>query len=126
MPALDRTTKTAEDLRNPSWRTETGYPTKVMTLDGNRLQLCPPMAALTPTIGVLEAPAALTLTLMTGTPDVRIPVAHHIHLCVGALYLLLSKDAGRGDVNKANKAIQDFMQLIGVADASGKHVPAGG
>lgn len=124
MIVLDRTTKTAEDIRNPSWRSETGYPTKVMTLDGNRMQLCPPMIGLTPTIGVLEAPVDMVLASPSGTPDVRVPVPHHPHLCVGALYLLLSKDAGRNDPSKANKAIQDFMQLIGVADAGGKHVPA--
>jgi hypothetical protein len=124
MPVLDRTTKSAEDLRNPSWRSETGYPSRVMTLDGNRMQLCPPMAGLTPTIGVLDAPAALVLATPDGTPDPRIPVPHHPHLCVGALFLLLSKDASKGDSNKANKALQDFMTLIGVPDAGGKHVSA--
>lgn len=126
MRVLDRTTKTIEDTRNPSWRSETGYPSKVMTLDGNRMQLCPPLAGLTPTIGVLDAPADLVLATLTGMPDPRIPVPHHPHLCVGALYLLLSKDAGRNDPSKANKAIQDFMQLIGVADGGGKHLSAGG
>lgn len=125
MRVLDRTTKTAEDLRNPGWRNEVGDPSKVMTLDGNRMQLCPPQAGLTPTIGVLEAPVSLDITVPSGTPDARIPVPHHPHLCVGALYLLLSKDASKGDIGKANKALQDFMQLIGVADGGGKHLSAG-
>lgn len=122
MPVLDRTTKSAEDQRNPNWREETGYPSKVMTLDGNRMQLCPPMAGLTPTIGVLDAAVDLSIGTLTGTPDPRIPVPHHPHLCVGALYLLLSKDVSKGEISKANKALQDFMQLIGVADAAGKRV----
>lgn len=124
MPVLDRTTKTTEDARNPSWRNETGYPRKVMTLDGNRMQFCPPMAGLTPTIGYLEGPSPLVLTTPSGTPDPRIPEPHHPHLCVGALYLLLSKDASKADFAKATKAYQDFTQLIGVADAGGKNVPA--
>ncbi len=130
MPVLDRTTKSAEDLRNPSWRTETGYPSKVMTLDGNRMQLCPPYAGLTPTIGLLEAPVAMdAASLAEGqtpdTPDVRIPVAHHEHLCLGALYLLFSKDKGKKDEARSTKAIGEFMQLIGVADGGGKHLSAG-
>ena len=124
MPILDRTTKQAEDLRNPSWRSETGYPSRVMSLSGNTMQFCPPMAALTPTIGGVEAPASLTLASPTGTPDPRIPDPHHVHLCTGALYLLLLKDAPKGDLSKANKALQDFMQLIGVVHGSGQHVPA--
>lgn len=126
MRVLDRTTKTTEDNRNPSWRSETGYPSKVMTLDGNRMQLCPPMTGLTATIGVLEAPADMVLATPTGTPDPRIPVPHHPHLCIGALYLLFSKKIGKGNTEKATKAIQDFMQLIGVADGGGKHLSAGG
>src|ERR1035437_4033008 len=125
MPVLDRTTKTAEDLRDPSWRSESGYPSKYMTLSGNQLQFCPPMAGLTPTIGVLEAPTPLLLSNLAGTPDARIPLSHHPHLPVGALYLLLSKDASKGDIGKANKGAQDFMQLIGVADGGGKHVSTG-
>lgn len=123
MPALDLTTKAAEDLRNPSWREETGYPTKYMMLSGNQVQLCSPMAGLTPTaIGVLEAPEALVLTDMAGEPDPRIPVAHHPHLCTGALFLLLSKNASKGDISKANLALQTFMQLIGVPDVGVKRV----
>lgn len=125
MPVLDRTTKSVEDLRNPSWRSETGYPNRVMPLDGNRMQLCPPMAGLTPTIGLLETPLPMVLTAPNGFPDPRIPEAHHAHLPLAALYLLISKDAPKGDLSKANKFLQDFMQLIGVANGSGKHVPAG-
>lgn len=125
MRVLDRTTKTIEDTRNPAWRSEVGEPKKVMTLDGNRMQMCPPAAGITPTIGLLEAPVPMVLAAMDGTPDVRIPVPHHPHLCVAALYLLLSKDASKGDVSKANKAMQDFLQLIGVADGGGKRVLSG-
>lgn len=125
MPALDRTTKTAEDTRNPSWREETGYPTKYMPMSGNQIQLCPPTAGLTPTIGVLEAPEDLVLTTMDGTPDARIPVAHHPHLCTGALHLLLSKNASKGDISKAALALQTFMQLIGVPDVGVKRVLPG-
>lgn len=125
MPALDRTSKAAEDTRNPSWREEVGYPTKFMLLSGNQIQLCPPMAGLTPTIGVLEAPADLVLTAMDGEPDERIPVAHHPHLATGALHLLLSKNASKGDISKAALALQTFMQLIGVPDAGGKKLSTG-
>ncbi len=124
MPVLDRTTKTTEDERNPSWRNETGYPRKVMTLDGNRMQLCPPMPGLTPTIGYLEGPRPLALESLNIEPDPRIPEPHHAHLCLGALYLLLSKDSTKEDTARATKAYQDFTQLIGVSDAGGKNVPA--
>jgi len=124
MPVLDMTTKAAEDFRNPSWRSETGYPTKVMGLDGNRMQFCPPMAGLTPIVGFLSAPDPLLLASPTGTPDVRIPEAHHAHLPLAALYLLLTKDGPKKDVAKANKYLQDFMQLIGAPDVRSKDVSA--
>jgi hypothetical protein len=110
MGALDETTKEIEDRRDPAWRTRTGAPRKWLIYDGDSILTSPIAPGVTFTVGYIESPTAMALD--GDFPDSRIVDAHHQHLPLAALYLLLTKDGDQMDIQKANKCLQDFMQFI--------------
>lgn len=111
---LLRSTRAAEDRKNPSWRDRTGEPTVWLEETGSTIRLNGQPTSNAVIVGYMQQPTAMTDD--ADTPDTRIPPALHPHLKYAAAAYLLNLEGQGRNPEKANELFSQFGILIGVGE----------
>ena len=110
---LDKSEVAQEDYRNPTWRSQTGTPSRWVPWDGNSVRVVPIASSASVTIGYVEAPAALSVD--GNSPDSRIPIGHHDWLTFEAVAFALLLATDKKDIEESQYFTKKFMELVATA-----------
>ena len=107
------TSKEDEEIKNVSWETVSGTPSRWLVYDGKSIKVTPyPTSNKNITLGYVKNPAIMSL--LTDTVDSSIPLPHHIYLKFAAASWLFVIDGDKQDLQQSLLFMQVFNQFIGV------------
>lgn len=107
--ALERTSMTLEDTRDPNWRTVGTTEKRWMPWGDHAIRISPALSGKAILVTYTASPASVT----GGSVDSTIPAGHHNYLPLAAASYLLAQAGDTQDLNRAGAFQASFYAMIG-------------